>query len=88
MCGNLKFWEARQDIKLGDVQGMESIKLVSVLDDVKVEPSALTLTASGGSKLVTNILNFIADFVIEPGWEWTSADTGCVGLHDTNGGLN
>lgn len=81
---DLDVGDSGKDIKFGDVQGGEAVELVGVLDDVEVEPSALSLATGGGSVLMSDSLESLTDLVVEPGGERSSSDTGGVGLDDTD----
>ena len=54
MCCNLKFWDATEHVEFRQVDGAEAADFVGVFDDVEVEPAALSLAASSGSKFVAN----------------------------------
>jgi len=82
--GDLDGGDAGKDIKLGNVQGREAIKFVGVLDDVEIEPSALSLATGGGTELVSDILKSFTDLVVEPCGERSSSDTSGVSLYDTD----
>ena len=59
-----------------------------VLNDVEVEPSALTLTAGGCSKLVADSLEQLADVILEPGGEGTCTYSSSICFHNTNRRFN
>jgi len=81
--GDLDVGDSRKDIKLGQVEGGESVNLVGVLDDIEVEPSALSLATSGGTEFISDILESFTNLVVEPCGERSSSDTSGVSLDDT-----
>jgi len=86
--GNLKGLKARQHIKLGDVETAVAVDLVRVLDDIEIKPSALTLAASSGAPLVTDILHVVTELASEVSREGAGTDASRVCLDDTNHGLD
>lgn len=82
--GDLDVGDSRKNIKLGQVEGREIVNLVSVLDDIEVEPSALSLATSGGTEFISDILESFTNLIVEPCGERSSSDTSGVGLDDTD----
>lgn len=77
-----------EHIELCDVERVETIDLVSVLNNVQVQPSTLTLAACSGTKFLADLLNAITDFVVEPSREGPGTNSCRVGFHNTDSRLN
>ena len=88
MSSDLDSVDTSQHIKLGDVEGAVAIEFVRELDHIEIEPAALALASSGCTELMTDILDALTNLVVKPSREGTSADSGRVCLHYTDGRLN
>ena len=77
-----------EDVELGDVLGAEAVELVGVVDDIEVEPAALSPATGRRTPLVSHLLDSIADLTWEVSRERASADAGRVRLDDSNRGLD
>jgi hypothetical protein len=86
---NFDFWQSRQNVQLGQVEGGESVNESRILHLWNIEPSTSTWSARGGSVLGTNLGQVHADTAIdhvEFSGEWTFTDTSAVGLDGTVNG--
>ena len=88
MSGNAQILNACKHVQLRHVYRAERINLVGEFNDVKIEPSALSPTSRCSAPLVANSLHRIANRTWQVGRERTSAHTSCVGLYDSDRGLN
>jgi len=81
---NLDFLEGGENVELGDVDGSVAVDEVGVAEDGDIKPAATTRTTSGGTELVTDLAESSTDLIVELGGEGAAADTGGVGLDDTD----
>src|SRR5690554_2603003 len=72
-----------EHIQLGQAQTADTVDLDRPTQDHRIEPAAATRTSGGGAELVTAGSQALADIVEQLGGESTGADTGGVGLGDT-----
>lgn len=82
--GDLDGGEGIEDVELGEVESRVVVQVVRVLDDDQVEPAAAAGAASGDTDFVANLLELLARLVQQFRGESAAADTGGVGLDDTD----
>src|SRR5690606_18292843 len=70
-------------IQLGQAQTADTVDLDRPTQDHRIEPAAATRTSGGGAELVAAGSQALADVIEQLGGERTGADTGGVGLGDT-----
>jgi len=81
---DLDLVEVVKDVELGQVQRGVVVDGLGVAAQDEVKPAAAAATAGGDAKFATGALQLVAVFVELFGGEGAGADTGGVGLDDTD----
>lgn len=77
-----------EHVQLGQVKGRVVVDSLGVAAQDHVEPTATTSAAGGDTELLTHALQLVASVVQLLTGERTRADTGSVGLNDTDDGAD
>ena len=80
--GDAEGADAREDVELGDREGVHAVEPDGVAQGHQVHPAAAAAAAGGGAELAAALAGSGRRLVLELGGEGAGADAGRVGLGD------